>query len=137
METRPVPSPSTARDYLLLSRGRWDPAKSAEEIQGCIDRFYAWYEQLLAEGRFKPGHRLGIEGKRVTRSGITDGPFAESKEVIGGYWIIVAVSLDEAARIAADNPCLEGGLSYEIRPVELERASAYRTSNETPRKDQG
>jgi hypothetical protein len=68
----------------------------------------------------------------VTLAGITDGPFTEAKEVIGGYWFVVAASLDEAARIAADNPCLACGLTYEIRPIETERASAYRESNETP-----
>jgi hypothetical protein len=122
------PSP----DYLLLSRGRWDPAKSPEEIQSAIDRFYAWYDQLLAEGTFKPGQRLATGGKLVARTGITDGPFAEAREVIGGYWFIVAGSLEEAAHIAAMNPCMECGLSYEVRPIELERASAWRESNETP-----
>ena len=54
------------------------------------------------------------------------------KEVIGGYWFIVAGSLQEGARIAAENPCLACGLSYEVRPIEHERASAYRAANETP-----
>ena len=119
-------SPSSSSEYLLLSRGHWDPAKSKEELQSVIDSFYVWYERLVANGTFKRGHRLGVSAKRVTRTGITDGPFAESKEIIGGYWFIVAHSLEEAARIASQNPCLAGGLSYEIRPIELERASAYR-----------
>jgi hypothetical protein len=118
----------------LLSRGKWDAAKSPDEIQAAIDAFYAWYERLVAEGRFKRGQRLATGGKIVASSGITDGPFAEAKEVIGGYWFVVAADLDEAARIAADNPCLACGLSFEIRPIELERGSAYRESNETPLK---
>jgi hypothetical protein len=68
----------------------------------------------------------------VSRQGVTDGPFTEAKEIIGGYWFIVAGSLQEAARIAAENPCLACGLSYEVRPIEHERASAYRAANETP-----
>jgi hypothetical protein len=48
---------------------------------------------------------------------ITDGPFGESKEVIGGYWFILANSLDEAAQIAKGNPCLHCGLLLEIRPI--------------------
>jgi hypothetical protein len=119
-------------DYLLLSRGQWDPQKSPQEIQETIDRFYAWYDRLVAEGKFKPGQRLTTERRLVTRGGITDGPFSEAKEVIGGYWFVRAGSLDEAARIAADNPCLACGLSFEIRPIEHERASAFRHSNETP-----
>jgi hypothetical protein len=120
------------REFLLLSRGKWNPEKSPEEIQGAIDSFYNWYDRMLAEGTFKPGQRLSTEGKLVTLDGVIDGPFAESKEVIGGYWFIVADSLEEAAAIAARNPTLACGLSFEIRPVEIERASAYRESNETP-----
>jgi hypothetical protein len=119
-------------DYLLLSRGQWDRTKSQEEIQAAIDSFYAWYEQLVAQGRFKPGQRLATGGALVSRSGITDGPFTEAKEIIGGYWFIVAGSLQEAAALAAQNPCLACGLTYEVRPVETLRASAFRLSNETP-----
>jgi hypothetical protein len=120
------------KEYLLLSRGRWDADKSNEEIQSVIDQFYVWHERLVAEGKSRPGHRLATGTKSVTRTGIIDGPFAETKEVIGGYWFVVASSLQEAAAIAAESPCLACGLSYEIRPIELERASAYRESNETP-----
>ncbi len=125
-------SPSPEHEYLLLSRGQWDPAKSAEEIQAAIDSFYVWYERLVVEGKFKRGRRLATGAKLVTGSGVVDGPFAEAKEIIGGYWFIVASTLEEAAAIAADNPCLACGLAYEVRPIELERASAYRTTNETP-----
>ena len=121
------------KEFLLLSRGRWDPRKSKVDIQAAIDAFYKWHAQLVTEGKFKTGHRLSIESKFVSQLGITDGPFAESKEVIGGYWFVLADSLDEAAAIAAQNPCLACGLSFEIRPLELEAASAYRESNETPR----
>lgn len=123
---------TTLKEYLLLSRGQWDIDKSPEQIQSAIDAFYAWYDRLVAEGRLKPGRRLGLEAKRVSRIGITDGPFAETKEIIGGYWFIVAASLEEAVAIVAESPCLACGLTYEVRPIELERASAYRTTNETP-----
>jgi hypothetical protein len=123
---------SRSNEYLLLSRGQWDPAKSKEEVQAAIDSFYVWYERRVENGSFKRGHRLDVGGKRVSRSGVTDGPYTEAKEVIGGYWFIVAGSLDEAARIAAENPCLACGLTCDIRPIDPERASAYRLSNETP-----
>jgi hypothetical protein len=128
---------SGSSDYLLLSRGQWDPGKSNEEIQTAIDDFYDWYERLVAQGKFKRGHRLATGTKLVARTGITDGPFAEAKEIIGGYWFIVAGSLEEAARIAADNPCIACGLSFEVRPIELERASAFRQSNETSARSGG
>ncbi len=120
------------KEYLLLSRGRWDADKSPERIQAAIDDFYVWYERMVSAGKIKPGRRLASAGKLVSRLGISDGPFAETKEVIGGYWFILAPNLQEAAAIAAQSPCLACGLSYEIRPIELERASAYRESTETP-----
>jgi hypothetical protein len=123
---------SAMNEYLLLSRGQWDADKSPQEIQAAIDAFYAWHAELVAQGRFKPGQRLGKGAKLVTRSGITDGPFTEAKEIVGGYWFVVAGSLEEAARIVADNPCLAHGLAFEIRPIEAEKASAYREGNETP-----
>ena len=127
-----MPDAPGTKEYLLLSRGQWDADKSPQEIQSAIDAFYAWQGRLVEEGRFKPGQRLTTEAKLVTRSRIIDGPFSEAKEVIGGYWFILAGSLDEAARIAADNPCLACGLAYEIRPIEPEKASAWREGNETP-----
>lgn len=124
---------SACSDYLLLSRGQWDTASSKADIEAAIDQFYAWYEANVAKGIFKPGSRLTTDAAMVTRDGIsTDGPFAEGKEVIGGYWIIVADSLATAASIAAENPVLAHGLTLEIRPLEAERGSAYRHTNETP-----
>jgi hypothetical protein len=119
-------------EFLVLSRGKWDAEKSREEIQKAIDAFYTWHAQLVKEGRMKGGQRLARPARLVSRNGVTDGPFAESKEVIGGYWFIMAHDLAEAAQIAAGNPCLACGLTYEIRPIETERASAYNVTNETP-----
>ena len=124
---------SASNDYLLISRGQWDTASSKADIEADIDRFYAWYEANLAKGSFKPGSRLTMDAALVTRDGIrTDGPFVEGKEVIGGYWIIVAESLAAASALALDSPVLKHGLSYEIRPLEAQRGSAYRHTNETP-----
>lgn len=124
--------PSSTQEFLLLSRGQWDAERSPNEIQAAIDDFYAWHARLVAEGKFRPGQRLAREAKLVTRAGITDGPFTETKEVVGGYWFVRAASLQEAARIVADNPCLACGLVFELRPIENEKASAFRESTETP-----
>lgn len=120
------------KEYLLISRGQWDESASKDEVQGAIDRFYVWYEDKVAEGVFKRGSRLESTGKVVSKSAITDGPFSEAKELVGGYWFIVAGSLDEAAAIAAENPCIQFGLSLEIRPLEAARARATDVTNETP-----
>ena len=120
-------------EYLVISRGQWDREASPEDIQKAIDQFYLWLDNHIASGKMKTGQRLAREKKLVSRSGgITDGPFTEAKEVIGGYWFIVAGSLEEAAELASGNPCLRFGLSYEIRPIETEKASAHRLGNETP-----
>ena len=110
--------PSRA-EYLAISRGLWDKTLSRDEIQNAIDKFYTWYDRLANEGKIKPGQRLTYEGKTVMRQNvITDGPFGESKEVVGGYWFILAKDLDEAAEIAQGNPCLDYGLFLEIRPID-------------------
>lgn len=126
-------NPSPLSDYLVLSRGQWDKNARKQDIEAAIQKFYDWYSGNLASGRFKPGSRLSTEIAIVSRSGITtDGPFGESKEVIGGYWIISARSLKEAAEVAAQNPCIQHGLRFEIRPLVAERASAYNVTNENP-----
>jgi len=119
------PSPS---EYLLICRGQWDKAASRDQVEKVIDQFYVWLDRLVAEGKMKPGQRLKYEGKTVSRRNeITDGPFGESKEVIGGYWFAIANSIDEAAQLAAGNPCLDYGLSMEIRPIDPDIATADNT----------
>ena len=121
-------------EYLVISRGQWDKKASREEIQKTIDQFYVWLERLVAEGKMKRGQRLASTGATVSRSNIVmDGPFGESKEVVGGFWYILANSLEEAATTASGNPCLNYGLFNEIRPIELEKASAFAVTTETPR----
>ena len=122
------------KEFLVISRGQWDADKSPEEIQAVIDRFYVWHGDMVAQGVMRAGQRLAREGKLVTRERIVDGPFAEAKEVVGGFWFVRASSLAEAARISADNPCLACGLQYEIRPFEPVRASAFALTSETPKR---
>jgi hypothetical protein len=124
-------------DYLVLSRGQWDNDASKEDIEAAIHKFYEWYERNLKDGRMKAGSRLSRERAVVSKAGIvTDGPFGEGKEVVGGYWFIVARNLREATDLAAQNPCAQYGLSFEIRPLESERASAYKVTNENPAAEQ-
>ena len=125
--------PAAVSDYLVLSRGKWDEGAAKEDIEAAIQKFYQWYERNLRDGRMKAGSRLSTDVALVSRSGVvTDGPFGEAKEIVGGYWFIVARSLRDAAEIAAENPCAQYGLTFEIRPLESERASVYNVTNETP-----
>jgi hypothetical protein len=124
---------STTKPFLVISRGQWDPAADKDEIEAAIGKFYQWYEAAVAAGRMQAGSRLTTEGAQVTKTGmVTDGPFGEGKEVIGGYWFIIARDLAEAARIASENPVLPFGIDLEIRPLEAERGSVFRRTNETP-----
>lgn len=127
--TKSVAPPS---EYLVISRGQWDKELPKERIQGAIDDFYAWITRLIDEGKMKAGQRLADQGMTVTPQGVLkDGPFGEVKEVIGGYWFILASSLEEAAALAAGNPCLECGLFFEIRPIEPKQASAFEATTES------
>lgn len=120
-------------EYLVLSRGQWDKDASPDAIQAAIDAFYPWLEAHIAAGRMKTGERLAREGATVSRKAIAlDGPFGETKELVGGYWFVVAASLEAAAQLLASSPTLAQGLFYEVRPLELQRASAFVRGNETP-----
>jgi len=119
---------SSAGEYLVVSRGQWDSSLSRDDIEKAIDDFYTWYDRLAAEGKIRRGQRLTYEGRTVLGSNvITDGPFGESKEVIGGYWFILAGDLDEAAQIAKGNPCLNYGIFMELRPIDPQRGTPENT----------
>ena len=103
-------STPTKSEYMLLFRGTdWHKNLSPEEIQRVVNQMKAWFDRLTAEGKAKAGKPLFHEGKIVSpKRGrmLTDGPFAESKEAIGGFFLLEVGSLDEAAEIARDFPCL-------------------------------
>jgi hypothetical protein len=110
----------TARsEYLLLFRNTgWDKGLSPEEIQQNLARFTAWFEQLRNDGKFKGGGPLIRDGKIVTdRNAVIDGPFAESKEAIGGFLIIQVDSLEQAVQIAEDCPGFKFGQTVEVRAI--------------------
>ena len=104
---------------LLLRDANWTPAEmSAEEIQAVIERYRQWNQRINALNGQKLRDR---EGRIMVRDGskttITDGPYAESKEVVGGFIIIEAANYDEAVRKCKDSPHLDFG-SIEIREIE-------------------
>ena len=110
---------TTASEYLLLFRGTsWHKDHSPKEIENDLARFTAWFERLKNEGKFESGHPLAHDGKIVAGSNaVTDGPFAESKEAIAGFFIIRADSLEQAVEVAKGCPALEYGQTVEVRPI--------------------
>jgi hypothetical protein len=108
-------------DYLLLFRGtNWDKDISPELRQKVVTDWYAWFERLKQEGKCSGGHPLREEGKVVSgKNGrtVADGPFAESKEAVGGYFYLHVTDEDEAITIAQQCPGLDFGAVVEVRPV--------------------
>jgi hypothetical protein len=113
-------STTATSDYLLLFRGSvWDRRLSPAQLQKVVSDWMAWFERLKAEGKCAGGHPLEEQGKVVSgrQRIVADGPFAESKEVIGGYFYLTVANENEAIEIAKQCPGLEYGSVVEVRPV--------------------
>lgn len=107
--------------YMLLFRGNdWHKGLSPEEMQKVSDHWMAWFNRLKEQGKAIAGNPLEPAGKMVTgKNGrvVADGPFAESKEAIGGYFLLRVTNLDEAVAVARECPGLPYGAKIEVRPV--------------------
>ena len=97
-----------------------DPSHlSPEAQQAHMGKWFAWVEKLRKEQRYLGGEALLPGGKTIKglKKAVTDGPFAESKEIVGGYFVVNAKSLDEAVQIAKECPDYELGGIVEVREV--------------------
>jgi hypothetical protein len=121
---------NSTSEYLLLFRGTdWDRSLSPAELQKTMSSFLAWFERLSIDGTLKAGQPLMDETRVVSgKNGraVADGPFAESKEAIGGYFLVKADSLDEAVAIAQQCPMLEFGTAIEVRPIAADCPTLHR-----------
>lgn len=94
-----------------------------EQMQVCIAEYQAWAGRTAQQGRLVGGEKLADNGGKVMsnaggRTRVVDGPFAEAKEVVGGYFTIKADSYDHAVELCRDHPHLRYGSRIEIREVE-------------------
>jgi hypothetical protein len=108
-------------EFTFLFRGRETPS-SAEQMQKQLETWVAWFKDLGAKGlRKDPGRPLKHDGKVVTgkQKLVTDGPYAEAKDVVGGYIIVEAKDFIHATELAKECPILSDGRSVEIRPVHI------------------
>jgi hypothetical protein len=102
--------------FLRSAPGKQEPPSPAQ-MQEMYAAFNAWKDKFKANivdmgGRLKPG------GKILTASGVTDGPFAEAKEVVGGYMVVAAEDYDRALDVARECPgVVRSGSSVEIREI--------------------
>lgn len=111
--------------YLLIFRNTGPENHehlNAEQRQQLIEKWNAWFVGLRDQGKALDGRPLELTGRVVAGPGgkrVTDGPFAESNEAVGGYVMLNVENLDEATAIAQRHPGLEHGLIIEVRPMEV------------------
>ncbi|HET6275938.1 MAG TPA: YciI family protein [Candidatus Cybelea sp.] len=106
-------------EFLYLYRGGQRGA-TAEESEQIMQKWMNWFKDLTASGNLKDGGQpLEAEGKvvRDRRGTVTDGPFAEAKDLVGGYTLVEAENLARAAELAKGCPILERDGAVEVRPV--------------------
>ena len=107
-------------EFTYLFRGR-KMSGSPEEMQQHFEKWAAWFKELAAKGHMRdPGHPLEATGKVVSgkQKIVNDGPYAEAKDVVGGYIVVEADDLAHAAELSKGCPILEAGGSVEIRPIQ-------------------
>lgn len=116
-------SPNPSAPYMLLFRNTGPEIfrhLSPDQRQQLITRWNNWFEGLLAQGKALEGQPLEPETRVVSGPGgtrITDGPFPEAKEAIGGYVTLTVSGMEEATRIAQQHPALEYGMAIEVRAM--------------------
>ena len=107
-------------EYLYVFRGGQDMGKaSASEKQANMAKWQGWIKGLAEKGLFKAGQPLDGTGKVLRGRGktVTDGPYAEAKDVVGGYLIVNAGSLDEATELARGCPIFDHDGTVEVRAI--------------------
>ncbi len=97
---------------------------SPDAMQKVVEKYIAWGKKLREAGVMRAGDKLTDEPGRVMRRKdgqvhVTDGPYSESKELLGGYYMIEADSYDKAVELARDCPQLEYGGTIEVRQVDM------------------
>ena len=120
--------------FLLIFRGTdWYQGLSPEQMQQVADNWMQWFNKLKADGRCVTGNPLEGGGKIVSGKNRTvlDGPFAESKETVGGYFLLKVNSMDEAVAIAQQCPGLAYGVRVEVRAIAAECPAAAEARSES------
>jgi len=94
-----------------------DASPSAEQMQSAIKPFQDWVGSIAAQNKLvNPPKRWDLDGRVVSRNNtITNGPYAEIKESVGGLFLIKAESYDDAVEIAKGCPIIQFGAKVEVR----------------------
>lgn len=108
-------------EFIYLYRnGQRMPGTSPEQMQQQMQKWMTWMKELSEKGHIKdPGHPLESSGKLVQGPAktVTDGPFAEAKDIIGGYTLVEASDINRAAELSKGCPIFDVGGYVEVRPV--------------------
>jgi hypothetical protein len=110
-------------EFVYLFRATAEGQRAAmgtpEAAQKSLQSWLAWIRDLEAKGKLKsPGQPLEMAGKVVRKDKVvTDGPYAEAKDLVLGFIIVEARDIDEAAELAAGCPMVLGGGAVEVRPI--------------------
>ena len=93
---------------------------SPEVMQAIMGKWMAWIDKLKKDGKYLSGEPLFPTGKVVKGADkkVTDGPYAEGKEIIGGYFIVNAANYDEAVALSKDYPDFDKGGSVHVRQIQ-------------------
>lgn len=105
---------------MMIFRNDYNPSfkPSPEQMQASIKQWQDWIGGIAAQGKFLSTNRLGFEGKTLKPNNvIVDGPYAEVKEIVGGYILVKATNIDEAMKLAEGCPILNIGGHVEVRNV--------------------
>jgi hypothetical protein len=109
------------KEFMLLFRmdqptGNFQP--SPEQLEESLKRWQDWIGGIAAQSHFSSTNRLGFEGKTLKPGGVVvDGPYAEIKEMVGGYIIIKSDSFEEALKHAEGCPIFDVGGNVEVREI--------------------
>jgi hypothetical protein len=107
---------SVMSEFTFLYRSATVP--TPEQSQKTLHKWAAWMKELGTQGHMKnPGHPLEGSGKVVSSKTVSDGPYAEAKDIVGGFSVILATDLAQATELARGCPILDVGGSVEVRPV--------------------
>lgn len=110
------------KEFLLVFRRNevsGEPQPSPEQIQAMMKPWQDWIGSIAAQNKLvSSGNRLTSEGRVIkSENVITNGPYVEMKEAIGGYIIVRANSIDEAAELSKDCPILKMNGNVEVRTI--------------------
>lgn len=105
--------------FMYLFRGGLDGTQSPEVMQAQMQKWVQWMQTLGQKQIMVAGEPLQGSGKQVSgkKKVVTDGPFAEAKEMVGGYLVVNAKNLEEAVEISKGCPIFDMDGSVEVRPI--------------------